>query len=114
MKRLIASFRNFRLILIIRPKSSQVEAKHGAVYFVNSNDKLNEALLLRTEAVLHRRDDFAVVALIEEPDMKVLSRRKFQRAQNRSLTMPIFRGDEDAAMGMIGRRLQLPVQTRAA
>jgi hypothetical protein len=69
---------------------------------------------LISEAALHHRDDFAVIALNEEPDMKVVSHKKFQRAQNRSLTMPIFKGDEDAAMNMIGRRLNLSLPTRVA
>jgi hypothetical protein len=99
-------FSEYPADLVIRPKAA--EAVPGAVYFVSTNDKLNEALLLQTEAQLYNRDDFAVIALIEEPDMKLLSRKKFQRAQNRSLTMPIFKGDEEAAMKMIGRRLRLP------
>ncbi|MGP0058731.1 MAG: DUF1828 domain-containing protein [Beijerinckiaceae bacterium] len=108
-------FSEFPADLVIRPKPTQADAKAGAVYFINTNDKLNEALLLQIEAVvLKRDDDFVVIALIEDPEMKVLSRKKFQRAQNRSLTMPIFRGDEDAAMSMIGRRLNLPLPTKAA
>ena len=107
-------FSEFPADLVIRPNPAIQGAKPGAVYFINSNDKLNEALLLQTEAALHHRDDFAVIALIEEPDMKVVSHKKFQRAQNCSLTMPIFRGDEDAAMNMIGRRLNLSLPTRAA
>ena len=103
-------FSEFPADLVIRPKAREPGPIPGAVYFVNTNDKLNEALLLQTEAQLHHRDNFAVIALIEEPDMKLLSRKKFQRAQNRSLTMPIFRGDEDAAMKMIGRRLHLSTQ----
>ena len=81
--------------------------RSGAVYFVNSNDKLNEALLLKMESTSMGRDDFAIIALIEEPDMTSISRRRFQRAQNRSLAMPIFRGDEDAAMKFIGRELRI-------
>lgn len=102
------AFQDYPADIVIRPKTV-INALPGAVYFVNSNDRLNEALLLQTEARAQNRDhDFAVIALIEEPDMKVLSRKRFQRAQNRSLTMPIFRGDESAAMEMIGRRLNLP------
>lgn len=103
-------FAEFPADLLIRPKSQLSGSKSGAVYFVNTNDKLNEALLLQTEAQLLHRDDLAVIALVEEPDMKLLSRKKFQRAQNRSLAMPIFRGDEEAAMKMIGRRLNLSTQ----
>ena len=54
-----------------------------------------------------KRDDFAVIALIEEPFLHSIARKKFQRAQNRSLSMPIFRGDEDAAMRFIAREMKL-------
>lgn len=92
--------------IVIRPKGAGLP---GAVYLVNSNDKLNEALLAQTETQMLRREDVKVIALVEEPDMKLISRRRFQRAQNRSLAMPIFRGDEDAAMRMIARGLKLPL-----
>jgi hypothetical protein len=100
-------FTKFPADVIIRPSDSVPDAHPGAIYFVNTNDKLNEALLLQMDAQRLNRSDFEVVALIEDPDMKMISRRKFQRAQNRSLSMPIFRGDEDAAMTMIGRKLRL-------
>jgi hypothetical protein len=101
-----AAFAEFPADLVISPNDHD-RGRRGAIYFVNSNDKLNEALLLLLEATQLNRTDFEVVALIEEPDLSMLSRRKFQRAQNRSLAMPIFRGDEAAAMAMIGRRLHL-------
>ncbi len=59
------------------------------------------------DAQLLKRNDFGVVALIEDPELKMISRRRFQRAQNRALAMPIFRGDEDAAITMIGLKLKL-------
>jgi hypothetical protein len=90
----------------MKPTAAAPSAIPGAIYFVNTNDKLNEALLLQTDALRLQRTDFEVVALLEEPDLKMISRRRFQRAQNRSLAMPIFRGDEDAAMTMIGRKLR--------
>ena len=92
--------------LIIQPKSSD-SAKTGAVYFVTSNEKLSEALLLQMEAERLSRDDFGIVALIGDSEMRPISKKKFQRAQNRSLSMPIFRGDEDAAVSRIGRDLAL-------
>jgi hypothetical protein len=100
-------FADFPADLVVRPTAAVPSAIPGAIYFVNTNDKLNEALLLQTDALRLHRTDFEVVALIEEPDLKMISRRRFQRAQNRSLAMPIFRGDEDAAMTMIGRKLRL-------
>lgn len=99
--------------LIIRPTSVESEAIPGAVYFVNSNDKLNEALLLQTEAKLQNLESFAVIAMLEEPNMKAISSKRFQRAQNRSLAMPIFRGDEHAAMELVARRLNLRLPHRA-
>lgn len=101
-------FADFPADLVIVPnEAAPADARPAAVYFVTVSDKLNEALLLQTEAQLLRRSDFEVIAMIEEPDMRAISRKKFQRAQNRSLSMPIFRGDEDAAMSMIARRLKL-------
>lgn len=80
----------------------------GAVYFVTSNEKLTEALLLQTEAQrLGVDQNLRVIALLEDADLRQLSRRKFQRAQNRGLVMPIFRGDEVAALSAIGSRLGL-------
>lgn len=105
-------FSEFPADLIIRPNSDLKEARTGAIYFVNTDAKLNEALLLKMEAeqfaAKHQKPvGFNVIALLEDPNLKTISRRKFQRAQNRSLSMPIFRGDEDGAMSMIGRELGL-------
>ena len=100
-------FAEFPADLVLVPKDASPLTRLGAIYFVNTNDKLNEALLLQMEAQHLGRSEFEVIALLEEPGMRVISPRKFQRAQNRSLAMPIFRGDEDAAMTMIGRKLKL-------
>jgi hypothetical protein len=43
--------------------------------------------------------------LIEDAEMSQIGRSKFQRAQNRNVIMPIFRGDEDASMNMMGGRI---------
>ncbi|MCB9958233.1 MAG: DUF1828 domain-containing protein [Rhodospirillaceae bacterium] len=92
--------------LVIRHKHVE-GAAIGALYFVTSNDKLNEALLLQMEADRLNRQDLRIIALIEDSDMRTISKKKFQRAQNRSLSMPIFRGDEDAAIRRIGRDLAI-------
>lgn len=97
-------FAEFPSDAVIRPKGA---GRPGAIYLVSNNEKLDEALLLRQEARIKERTDFAVVALIEEADMRSISRRKFQRAQNRDLTMPIFRGDEEAALDQIERKLEI-------
>jgi hypothetical protein len=95
-------FADFPSDAVIKPKQT---GRAGAVYFVSSNEKLSEALLLQMEAATKQRTDFSVIALLEEPDMRLISRRKFQRAQNRDLAMPIFRGDEEAALDQIERKL---------
>jgi hypothetical protein len=101
-------FSEFPADIVVHPTAFAPNAKPGAIYLVNNSDKLNEALLAHQDAQLQGRDDFAIVAMIEEPDMKVVSRKRFQRAQNRALPMPIFRGDEDAAMTLIAREMSLP------
>lgn len=97
-------FTDFPSDVTIRPKSG---GRSGAIYFVSTSEKLDEALLLQLDARLKNRTDFSVVALIEDPDMRFISRRKFQRAQNRDLAMPIFRGDEEAALDQIERKLEI-------
>ena len=100
-------FSDFPADVIIRPHRG-LSAEVGAIYLINSTDKLNEALLHQLEATSKHRADVKVLALLEDPEMKLISRRKFQRAQNRSLPIAIFRGDEDAAMRKIGGELRLP------
>ena len=99
--------KEFPADLVVHPRDA--EAKTGAIYFVNTTEKLNEALLLRMEADRNSRRDFEVVALVEEPEMRLINRKKFQRAQNRDLVMPIFREDEDAATNLIRLRLRIPL-----
>jgi len=96
---------DFPVDVLIRPKNEG--SKLGAVYFINSTDKINEALLLQMEAESIGRNDFSVIGLVEDPEMRKLNKRKFQRAQNRRLVMPIFRGDEKAAMKMISGELRI-------
>jgi hypothetical protein len=96
-------FSDFPSDAVVKPRAG----RDGAIYFVSTNEKLGEALLLQQEAKLRGRTDFSVIALIEEPNMRMISRRKFQRAQNRDLTMPIFRGDEEAALEQIERKLEI-------
>jgi hypothetical protein len=100
------SLSEFPADLIIYPRDKS-EAKIGAVYFVTSNEKLSEALLLQMETENLKRKDVRIIALIENSDLTPISKKKFQRAQNRSLSMPIFRDDEDAALSKIARDLSL-------
>jgi len=91
--------------LVIRPRDPT--ALKGAMFFATTNDKLNEALLCQIEIEQRERTDCRVLALVEDSEMRLISKRRFQRAQNRSLTMPIFRGDEKAAIMRIGKDLRL-------
>lgn len=103
-----SEFSEYPADLVIRPRAA-AQGAAAAVYFVSSNDKLNEALLLQMEKSqpLHAGAEFKVVALIEEPELKLISKKKFQRAQNRNVLMPIFRGDEAAAVEMIAKSIAL-------
>lgn len=92
--------------LVIRPKHTRV-GRPGAVYFVSSNAKLNEALLAHMEADKLDHRNFHIFALIETMEKSNITLRVFQRAQNRLLSMPIYRGDETAAVRLIGRELEL-------
>jgi hypothetical protein len=89
--------------IVLRPSSGA--GRTGAIYLVNSNDKLNEALLAWRELRDTPSNDIALVAVLEDADMRGISRKKFQRAQNRGMPMPIFRGDEPATLEFIGRQL---------
>ncbi|MCB9978170.1 MAG: DUF1828 domain-containing protein [Rhodospirillales bacterium] len=81
--------------------------KSAAVFFVTNSTKLDEAVMLRQEARIHRRDDFVIIAMIETAEMPGISKRKFQRAVNRSIITPIFRGDEESAVIRIGEEMGL-------
>ena len=101
-----SEFLEFLSDLVIRPIADSGTVT-GAIYFVASNERLNEALLLFYEAKTKRREDFKIIALIEDAQMPSVSRRHFQRAQNRSLPMPIYRGDEKEAVDRVGRELAM-------
>jgi hypothetical protein len=92
------AFSDFPSDAVILPRGPGTKA---AIYFVSSNEHLLEADLLRSEAQRKKSTDFTVIALIEDLELPTISKRKFQRAQNRGLVMPIYRGDEDAAVERI-------------
>ena len=98
-------FHEFPSDLIITPRYDS--GVKGAIYTITSNDRLNEALLLLLEARNKGRDDFKIIAIVEDADMKVVNRRNFQRAQNRLPSMPIYRGDEKAAIERVGSELRI-------
>ena len=100
----LPQFKEFPSELNIRPKTEA--GKPIAVFFATNSSKLDEAVMLRQEAKLSGNSDFSIVAMIENADMPNISKRKFQRAQNRSIVMPIFRGDEDSALSLIEEKMQ--------
>lgn len=88
--------------IVLRSKAG---GRPGAVYLVNSSDKLNEALLAWQE-LEHVDADVAMVAVIEDSQFNNISRKRFQRAQNRRLPMPIFRGDEAQTVSFIVKEMK--------
>ena len=88
---------------VIRPKQA---GRQTAIFLANNIVSFQEAELLKAEVEKEKRqDDIAVVALIENTDkINTINHRRFQRAQNRGLIMPIFHGDEKAALDAIARQ----------
>ncbi len=101
---IMPQFKEFPSEMNIRPKAM---GKPAAVFFATNSSKLDEAVMLKQEAKLAGQKDFAIVAMIETADMANISKRKFQRAQNRSIIMPIFRGDEENALSLIAERMDV-------
>ncbi|MGP9818546.1 DUF1828 domain-containing protein [Salinarimonas sp. NSM] len=99
---------DFPADIVIRPNASLAQSSVGAVYLVSSNEKLNEALLLRLELMRLERNDLEVIALLENQNPKIISSRHYQRAQNRGVVMPIFRMDERESIELMRRSLRIP------
>jgi hypothetical protein len=99
-------FPDFIPDLVIRPKQT---GRDTAIFLASSIVPFQEAELLRGEVEKEaQQGNIAVIALIEDTDkIALISPRRFQRAQNRGLTMPIFRGDEAAALSSIERQLKM-------
>ncbi len=98
-------FEDFTVDLVIRPNEKR--ATVGAVYFVTTGRKLNEALLLQVLAKLRRRSEFKVIALIEDSKIKQIGRKNVQRAKNESLVMPTCRGNNAKVLQLVGDELKL-------
>lgn len=90
--------KDFPADILLRSRNDQQVA---SIYLVTTSDKLNEALLAYREFGQHD-PAISVVALLEDAEFKNISRQRYQRAQNRSLPMALFRGDEGAAIERIG------------
>lgn len=71
---------DFPADLVIRPSSG---GTNTAVYLVDTNDGLNEALTLWQEARLHNRGDVKVIAIVDDEKSGQLQRRKLRRMENR-------------------------------
>ncbi|WP_037476551.1 DUF1828 domain-containing protein [Sphingobium sp. ba1] len=92
--------------IVLKPRNG---GRTGAVYLVNNTDKLNEALLAWRELEDYPGADVAIMAVLEDREMKSVSRMKWQRAQNRHLPMPVFRGDEGGMLNFIRKELRMQV-----
>ena len=90
--------------LIVRPR---MKGQTGALFFATSNEKLLEAELLHMQIEQQNLEGVRTIALIEDVELHGLSKRKYQRTQNRIDLAAIFRGDESGAVSRIGRELDL-------
>lgn len=98
------AFPEYPVDVVLRPAQGGIST---AVYLVNSNDGLNEALMLWQEARSLKRDDVKVVAIIEDEDSAHLNRKKKQRTINRIDAFAYYRGDEKAVIERLGRVAEL-------
>jgi len=80
--------------------------KTAAVYLINNDAKLNEALLAWIDRGFENRD-VAMIGLLEDSGLHSISRKRFGRAQNKRLPMPIFRDDKDAALQFIMSEMKI-------
>jgi hypothetical protein len=101
--------------LVLVPK--ELGARRGGVFLVNSSTSFLEAELLHSEIERsNAQNEFASIALIEDNDkIQLVGMKRFQRALNRRLPTPIFRGDEEEAMSFIAHTLGvLPLEGKRA
>lgn len=78
--------------------------KPAAVFFATNSSKLDQAVMLKLEAQVKKRDDFPIIALIETPEMQGLSKKNIARAMNR-VTAIVFRSEEESALTRIGQEM---------
>jgi hypothetical protein len=74
-----------------------------AVFVAVSDARLNEAIFLRLVADYEAKVPCSVVALIEREGSRLISARVRQRAQNRLDALPVYYGEESAAVARIAR-----------
>lgn len=94
------SFPEFPADVVLHPLHTETAT---AVYLVNSNDDLGEALALWQEARSLGREDIKVFAILEDEKNDNLNKRKIQRTSNRIDAVAFFRGDEHAVIERVGR-----------
>ncbi len=74
-----------------------------AVYLATSEQKVLEAVVAQMAVTYEAKSDCAIIALLEKDSS--ISRRMRQRAVNRLVAMPIYDGDEIAAVHRIEREV---------
>lgn len=95
---------DFSADLIIRPKK---QGKTGAIYFITSDAKLSEALLLQMATTQLKREDCTIIGVLD--DSRAISKKRLQRAENYDLSLTKMGGDKAGAIEGIGRSLNLGV-----
>lgn len=95
------------------PADVVVKPNHGgtptAVYLVNTNDGVNEALSLWQEAQRLNCHDIKVMAILEDEQVAGISRRKFQRMANRVDSVGYYTRDERATLDRLSRTAGIAV-----
>jgi hypothetical protein len=79
-----------------------------AVFIAVSDARLYEAIFLRLTADHEAHEACSVVALIEKEGSRLITSRMRQRAQNRLDAVPVYYGEESAAIARIARETALP------
>lgn len=74
-----------------------------ALFLAQSAQRVNDAIFLQMAALYEARESISVIALLET-EISV-NRDLRQRAANRLTTVPVYRGDEDAAVQRIQREV---------
>jgi hypothetical protein len=82
-----------------------------AVFIASNNERLYEAMFLRFAADHEAHIPVHVVGLIDREGSKLISKRVRQRAANRLDAMPVFYGEEGAAMTRILREANPGIAT---
>jgi hypothetical protein len=100
-----AAISDIRPDLIIRA----AEQPPVAVFIAVSDASLYEAIFLRTIADHEAKIPCSVVALLEKEGTRLVSTRMRQRAQNRLDAVPVYYGEEGAAVTRIAREAALMI-----